>query len=690
MKRYPQNLRGFVIAPVLYILGLIGVLGGILFSNNMQVLRGNMAVQNGLTVRSDLQAAASTLSAQAVLGTDSQTLCPPRSAHQTSGDVCASAPVSLIQFSDFGNASRLPTNYANAAMSGSPVEVGVFAAGAGVKQLAPYGHAYVYCRWENPRSNPAATAFTILSAGADGILQTRCGDSTPQGDDMMTTLTVGVAINRASLWQADTSNGVSYGAAGSKVTIDDNGNLTAAGVINALSAAIADGITAATVTTTGDMTTKDLVASGSVFGSTGSFVSLGASSAAITGGVTAATLTTSGDISGEDLSVSGAVSGTTGVFISFNASNAAIANGLTAASLTASGAVTGATGAFASLSVTNAAAITGNATVGGTLTVTGATHGSSATYSGTVTAASFNGAFSGSYSGSTLTTTGAASVNSLAVSNNATIGGTLGVSGYATLAGVTASGITDTGTLSVAGTTSLAGLSATSLSLGGNASMYGNIGVGCAANSNLAFVVCQNTAYDPIAFLAQYGSSDGIVGISAPTGYGAELVFDENTTDYWGIGKAEAQYGRGFYVWDFTNGKNIIYGNYPSGDLYLGESTSAYLTLTASGYAGFGAYPINPLDVSGGTAIGAGYAGQRTAPTNGVIVQGNVGIGTNAPAATLDIAGYMRLKKYSVAPATCGASIDGDIALTALYTLCVCKNGTGWVTASTGSTSCTW
>ena len=336
------------------------------------------------------------------------------------------------------------------------------------------------------------------------------------------------------------------------------------------------------------------MASGSVFGSTGSCVSLGASSAAITGGVTAATLTTSGDISGEDLSVSGAVSGTTGVFISFNASNAAIANGLTAASLTASGAVTGATGAFASLSVTNAAAITGNATVGGTLTVTGATHGSSATYSGTVTAASFNGAFSGSYSGSTLTTTGAASVNSLAVSNNATIGGTLGVSGYATLAGVTASGITDTGTLSVAGTTSLAGLSATSLSLGGNASMYGNIGVGCAANSNLAFVVCQNTAYDPIAFLAQYGSSDGIVGISAPTGYGAELVFDENTTDYWGIGKAEAQYGRGFYVWDFTNGKNIIYGNYPSGDLYLGESTSAYLTLTASGYAGFGAYPINP------------------------------------------------------------------------------------------------
>jgi hypothetical protein len=69
---------------------------------------------------------------------------------------------------------------------------------------------------------------------------------------------------------------------------------------------------------------------------------------------------------------------------------------------------------------------------------------------------------------------------------------------------------------------------------------------------------------------------------------------------------------------------------------------------------------------------------------------GNVGIGTASPAAMLDVNGYMHLTKYTAAPATCSASLDGDIALSANYTLCICKSGTGWVTASTGSTSCAW
>jgi hypothetical protein len=95
MMSHASYRRGFAIAPILYILGLIGVMGGILFSNNMQLLKSNISVQNGLTVRSDLQAASSTLSAEAVFSTDNQTLCPPRSIHQTNGNVCAAVQQQL-------------------------------------------------------------------------------------------------------------------------------------------------------------------------------------------------------------------------------------------------------------------------------------------------------------------------------------------------------------------------------------------------------------------------------------------------------------------------------------------------------------------------------------------------------------------------------------------------------------------
>ena len=141
--RCPRHYRrGFAVAAILYMLGLIGVIGGIIFSGNMQSIRSVLTVQNSLTVRSDLQAASNTLSAEAVLGTDNQTLCPPRSVHETNGGICAAAPIALVQFADLTSTTQLPANYANAASSGSPVEVGVFAAGPGVKQLDPYGHYY--------------------------------------------------------------------------------------------------------------------------------------------------------------------------------------------------------------------------------------------------------------------------------------------------------------------------------------------------------------------------------------------------------------------------------------------------------------------------------------------------------------------------------------------------------------------
>jgi hypothetical protein len=69
---------------------------------------------------------------------------------------------------------------------------------------------------------------------------------------------------------------------------------------------------------------------------------------------------------------------------------------------------------------------------------------------------------------------------------------------------------------------------------------------------------------------------------------------------------------------------------------------------------------------------------------------GNVGIGTTSPAVSLDINGQMKLKINSSQPYACDASHNSAIALTNKYTACVCKNGTGWVMISDGTTACTW
>jgi len=76
------------------------------------------------------------------------------------------------------------------------------------------------------------------------------------------------------------------------------------------------------------------------------------------------------------------------------------------------------------LAVTGGSVLTGNATVGGTLGVTGATTlSSTAAITGNTTV------------GGTLGVTGASTLDSVAVTNNATVGGTLGVTGNSTIGG---------------------------------------------------------------------------------------------------------------------------------------------------------------------------------------------------------------------------------------------------------------
>lgn len=134
---FADKQDGFAIAPILYILMLIGVGAGILFSGYSQILRTDINITSDLTAKRDTDSSATTLSASSVLGSDGLTLCPPPSGTLLSGSYCTTNNPKLVLFGDGTiDTARLPANYATAT-SGAPgnMQAGVFAAGAGLKQL---------------------------------------------------------------------------------------------------------------------------------------------------------------------------------------------------------------------------------------------------------------------------------------------------------------------------------------------------------------------------------------------------------------------------------------------------------------------------------------------------------------------------------------------------------------------------
>ncbi len=497
-----RRQRGFIIAPLLYILTLIGVASGILFSNYMQSARSVSTVQNNIQVKTELQQAAQTIAASAVLGTDAMTICPPRSGQLPNTDPCYIAPIGMRLFSELSvsEIARLPANY-NFAASGSPAEVGILAPGSGVKQLDPYGHYYIYCRFENSRASPSAQAFTLISGGPDGTIQTTCGATVPIGDDVIAALSVGAAINRAAVWQADTSNNVSYGAIGSKVTVDALGDITAAGYINALSAAITNGITASSVTTTGDITGVNLTGSGNVSGAAGSFGTLNVSGISNLASLEATT---------------GSFAGALGVGGTLNVTGAS--------TLTALSATTGAfSGALTAPNITT----TGVANIGGMLNVTG--------ISSLAALTATSGAFSGALTALTITTTGNVTVGGTLTAANFNLSGTANGT-IANFTDLTVTSLTDTGFLTVAGVSTLAGLTATtgafsstltaaSITSTGAASIGGTLGVtGATLLSSLSTsgnVGIGTTS--PHAPLDVYGSID-VKGLNAITYPGVDTT----------------------------------------------------------------------------------------------------------------------------------------------------------------------
>ena len=94
-------------------------------------------------------------------------------------------------------------------------------------------------------------------------------------------------------------------------------------------------------------------------------------------------------------------------------------------------------------------------------------------------------------------TTGAATLNSAGITNNATVGGTLGVTGATTTAGITNTGNVGTGTLSTTGAATLNSAGVTNnLTVGGVTQLNGTNGLQFDAGQNVSEISTDGTLVD--------------------------------------------------------------------------------------------------------------------------------------------------------------------------------------------------
>lgn len=221
---------GFMLAPLLYMLALGGIGAAVMFSGYSQVLRSNAEIAASNLARQQLTSAAQILSASSALDAATSTILQPPAA---------------ADFSTITDTARLPASYAAVNGTGSPTTFGVVGASSGVRQLDPWGKYYIYCRWETATASPALPSIMVISAGPDGILQTKCGDTTAQGDDRINKLSVGEAVNRANVWQVNSASQVKFGVASNAVKVNDDGSMQAASLTLTTPLAIASGGTGA-------------------------------------------------------------------------------------------------------------------------------------------------------------------------------------------------------------------------------------------------------------------------------------------------------------------------------------------------------------------------------------------------------------------------------------------------------------
>ncbi len=272
-----------------------------------------------------------------------------------------------------------------------------------------------------------------------------------------------------------------------------------------------------------------------------------------------------------------------------------------------------ATTTISQLNVSGNATTTGNLAVLGTLSLSGSLSSASGTFNSLIV----NG---------NATTTG----NSV-VSGNQLVSGTLSVVSTTTLATTTLSVLTASGNvnfqsaLTVVGTSTLATTSLTALSASGNLSVVGTSTLATTTITNLS--VSGNSTYTGNLTLATMTPGSIIfAGVGGVLNQNNSNFFWDNTNKYFNLGT------------NTVASTLAIQGTGATNPFSISSSTGAtLLNLLPNGNVGIGeSAPGSKLSVSGGATIGASYD-TTVAPTNGLLIEGNVGIGTTASTAKLNI-----------------------------------------------------